>query len=120
MISPIDFSLLITAILFGVLGQILLKQGVSKAPQLRIKDLFSLIGNTQIVGGFLCYGISTLFYIRSLAGLDLALAYPTVSLGYVFVVLLSRIILKELVTPQRWMAVLLICIGVALVGLGGN
>ena len=55
-----------------------------------------------------------------LASLDLSLAYPTVSVGYVLVVLMSRAIFKERVTPARWVAVVMIFVGVALVGLGSS
>jgi len=78
----------------------------------------SLIGNRPVVSGFGCYGVSTLFYLKSLASLDLSVAYPTVSLGYVLVILMSRVLFNESVSPARWGAVVVICAGVVLVGLG--
>jgi undecaprenyl phosphate-alpha-L-ara4N flippase subunit ArnE len=58
--------------------------------------------------------------MKVLATLQLSLAYPMVSLGYVLVVLASRVLLKEPVSLARWAAVTLICAGVALVGLGAS
>jgi len=43
-----------------------------------------------------------------------------VSLGYVIVIVMSRVLFEEPVTLARWGAVVIICIGVALVGLGSG
>lgn len=111
---------LIVAILFGVAGQLLLKYGMSRQPSFQIKQLLSLITNLPVVAGFAAYGISTLMYFKVLESLDLSLAYPTVSLGYVVVVLLSKWLFKEPVSKSRWAAVFVICLGVALVGMAGG
>jgi multidrug transporter EmrE-like cation transporter len=114
------YGLLIVAILFGVVGQLLLKRGMGRRPGFKLSEMLSLITDLPVVAGFLSYGISTLLYFRVLASLDLSLAYPTVSLGYVLVVLFSRQFFKEPVGAGRWAAVLIICLGVALVGLGAG
>ena len=51
-----------------------------------------------------------------LARLDLSVAYPTVSLGYVLVIVMSKVFFKERISPARWLGVVIICAGVALVG----
>ena len=114
------YALLIVAIMFGVAGQLLLKRGMSSRPDFRLTDLFSLISDPFIIGGFLCYGISVVIYLTALKSLDLSLAYPTVSLGYVAVILLSKVFFKENISLARWAAVIIICLGVALVGLGAG
>jgi multidrug transporter EmrE-like cation transporter len=112
------YGLLLIAILFGAVGQIFLKSGMNGRPGFQIRNLWSLILDVKIVGGFLSYGVSTLLYLRSLADLDLSLAYPTVSLGYVMILLLSRKFFNEPVNSTRWIAVFIICLGISLVGLG--
>lgn len=112
------YGLLIIAILLGVAGQLLLKYGMSQQAGFKITELLSLIRNFPVVSGFLFYGVSTLIYFKVLANLDLSIAYPTVSLGYVLVVLFSKFFFKERVTLSRWLAVGIICSGVILVGLG--
>ena len=113
------YVLLIVAILFGVAGQLLLKYGMSQRPEFQVKELLSLVTNLPVLAGFMTYGISTLLYFKVLVSLDLSLAYPTVSLGYVLVVLLSKIFFNEPVSKARWAAVFVICLGVALVGVAG-
>lgn len=114
----LTYMLLLVAIVLGVIGQLLLKQGMSKRPDFRLQDLMLLARDASVVGGFLSYGFSVLLYFKVLETLDLSLAYPTVSLGYVLIILLSKLLFKEPVSRARWLAVLIICTGVVLVGLG--
>ena len=114
----IAYSILITSIIFGVFGQLLLKYGMSKRPPIKFADIGQQITNLPVIFGFVSYGISVIFYFNALARLDLSLAYPTVSLGYIAVVVFSKIFLKENFSVWRWLALVLICCGVALVGIG--
>lgn len=112
------YLLLVVSIVIGVIGQLLLKHGMSQQDGFQPKNLIVLIYKFPIIGGFGSYLISTLLYFKVLASLDLSLAYPTVSLGYVLVIFMSKIIFGEAVSLTRWTAVTIICIGVFLVGLG--
>src|SRR5688572_2412211 len=111
-----SYALLLIAIVFGVAGQLLLKLGMRRQPGFRLLQIMGLLSNWPVLAGFACYGLSTLLYLHVLAKLDLSFAYPTVSLGYVLVIVMSRILFKEPVSPTRWLAVSIICMGVALVG----
>lgn len=66
------------------------------------------------------FGIAGQLLFQVLGDLDLSLAYPTVSVGYVLVIILSRVLFKESVSFTRWGAVAIICMGVILVGVGSN
>jgi multidrug transporter EmrE-like cation transporter len=114
------FTLLLCAILLGAGGQLLLKKGMRRYPGFQLQALFALARNPAIIGGFALYGISTLLYLKVLASLSLSLAYPTVSLGYAIVVIMSRILFQERISRTRWAAVGMICLGVALVGVGAG
>ncbi len=112
------YGVLLVAIMIGVVGQLLLKHGMARQPGFRFGQIGTLIRNLPVMGGFGCYCLSTILYLSVLARLELSLAYPTVSLGYVLVMILSKVLFKEPVSLSRWMAAGIICIGVALVGLG--
>ncbi len=112
------YFLLIVAIGIGVIGQLLLKYGMLQQQGFRLAELMTLLHNRPVIGGFCCYGLSTLLYFKVLASLDLSLAYPTVSLGYVLVILMSKIFFREEITLSRWTAAMIISAGVVLVGLG--
>jgi len=115
-----SYGLLLLAILIGVVGQLLLKHGMSRQPGFRLGDIAILTHNLPVVSGFGCYGLSTVLYLSVLARLELSLAYPTVSLGYVLVIIMSRVVFKEPVSPTRWLAAGIICLGVILVGIGSS
>ncbi len=112
------YLLLLIAIVLAVIGQLLLKLGMLRRPNFRLKDLAALTQDFHVIAGFCCYGISTLFYLQALATLSLSVAFPTVSLGYVLVIIMSKMCFKEPISRFRWIAVVIICAGVALVGLG--
>jgi multidrug transporter EmrE-like cation transporter len=115
------YALLLLVIIIGVAGQLLLKQGMSRhRGGFQLSALPTLARNWAVMVGFACYGLSTLLYFQVLSRLDLSLAYPTVSLGYVLVIILSRLFFNEKIRPARWGAVAIICVGVALVGLGAG
>jgi len=112
------YLLLLIAIVLGVMAQLLLKQGMSRRPDFRLNDLAALTRDFPVLAGFSCFGISILLYLQALANLNLSVAYPTVSLGYVLVIIMSKVCFKEPISPTRWISVFIICAGVALVGLG--
>lgn len=112
------YGVLLITIMIGVGGQLLLKHGMTRQPGFRFVQIGVLARNLPVLGGIGCYALSTVLYLSVLARLDLSLAYPTVSLGYVLVMIMSRLLFKEPVSPTRWIAAGLICVGVVLVGLG--
>jgi multidrug transporter EmrE-like cation transporter len=114
------YALLLIAIIIGVAGQLLLKLGMSRHPGFRLWDLRAVVRDFPVLGGFCCYGLATLLYFRVLRSLDLSVAYPTVSVGYVLVIVMSRLFFKERVDRDRWLAVMIICAGVALVGIASS
>ena len=114
------YALLITSIVIGSTGQILLKLGMSRRPNFQVKEFVSLFRDLPIVGGFCCYFIATLLYFKVLASLDLSVAYPTVSLSYVLIIICSRVFFNEPVGLTRILAVIIICTGVMLVGFGSS
>jgi multidrug transporter EmrE-like cation transporter len=111
------YLLLLLCIAIGIAGQLLLKLGMSKYPGFRLEKLHVTLFDPAIMGGFACYAASVLIYFKVLENIDLSIAYPTVSLGYVIVVIMSRPLFGEQISRARWLAVVMICIGVGLVGL---
>lgn len=112
-------ALLLVAVALGVTGQIFLKQGVStEGPISGInRGLIATVFKPLVLVGFICYGLSSLFWLVVLSRTELSFAYPMVALGYVLVVFLSWLIFKEGVTWARVVGLALICVGVVVVGL---
>ncbi len=109
--------LLLIAILLGAVGQLLMKHGVNQVPAglgFNVASLRMAVSSPFIVGGFVSYGISSMFWIIVISRLPLSFAYPMIALSYVVVTVGSLVILKEQVPALRWLALLVICIGVGM------
>lgn len=67
--------------------------------------------------GLVLFAVSALFWLVVLSRVPLSVAYPSVGMSYVFVVLFSRLWLHEQVPALRWVGVAIVVIGIVIVGL---
>ena len=88
--------------------------GTFPASQLLFK-IIPMILNPWVFLGFVCFGLSSLFWLVVLSRLPLSLVYPMVSFAYVLVALLSMFFFKESVTLVRWAGIFVIVAGVILI-----
>ena len=104
-VSIVPIILLFLSIILGVAGQVFFK-------------FFSISNGNKwifLAVGLFFYGISTVFYILSLrGGVPLSVAYPSLSIGYVVVVLLASYLFAEPITSSKVAGVIMICLGVLL------
>ncbi len=118
-----DYFLLIFNVLLTVIGQLLLKQGVTAVGQIgSFRELLSkfwqVIFNPYVLGGISIYGFTTFVWLVILSRVKLSIAYPMLSLGYVLVIPFSWFIFKESIPRVRIIGAIIICIGVYLVAQG--
>ncbi|MDP6529111.1 MAG: EamA family transporter [Gemmatimonadota bacterium] len=113
--------LILVCVALGVCGQLLLKHGMS-SPGIRVtaaSQIPAMIGRAiatpSVVSGFLFYGLSSVLWLVILTRVELSMAYPMLSIGYVLVVFLSRFFFHEHVTPMRILGTLVVCLGVFLI-----
>jgi len=113
--SLTDVILLVVDILMVVAGQFLIKHGVGQVGKFGemgvVKFLVSALFNIHVLSGIALYALSALVWLALLSRVDLSVAYPMLSLGYVLVVLVAWAFLGE---PMTWWKAL----GVVLIGLG--
>ncbi|QGG49348.1 EamA family transporter [Heliorestis convoluta] len=115
--------IILLSIFMGAGGQVLFKLGANKlafpegAPlgTMAVQGFLQIVKNPLILGGFLLFGMSSLLWIVAISKVELSLAYPMVSLGYVLVLFLSWALLGETITLIRISGVLVICLGVFLI-----
>jgi drug/metabolite transporter (DMT)-like permease len=69
----------------------------------------------ELLLGLTCYGIGAVAYILLLTRINLSVAAPAVSIGYIFSVLLGYFVLKETIPLNRVFGLGLIVAGVILV-----
>ncbi|MBT0725871.1 4-amino-4-deoxy-L-arabinose-phosphoundecaprenol flippase subunit ArnE [Rosenbergiella australiborealis] len=60
--------------------------------------------------------IAMLCWLCVLSVLPVGIAYPLLSLNYLWVALLSRLLWHDRITPRQWLGILLIIVGTVLLG----
>lgn len=116
-----NLLLVIACVVLGVAGQLLLKHGMSadrdavdRASEV-LPRLLKAARNPSVVSGFALYFLSAALWLIVLTRAELSWAYPLLSLGYVLVVVLSRLLFHEAVTTARLLGALVVVVGVWLI-----
>ena len=112
--SPRKYLVLAAMVIFGSLGDLLLKRGMSALGPISIHDWTHAI--TALFNPWVAVGVVLLIgffaaYSSALSWADLTYVMPATSLGYVFIALLSVFVLHENVSVTRWIGIILISSG---------
>ena len=100
--------LLIASVLIASCSQIILKKSASKEYSSIIREYL----NVRVIVGYGMMFISTILTIFAFKGLDYKNGPIIESLGYIFVMFLSRIFLKEKITKKKVIGNTLILLGI--------
>jgi undecaprenyl phosphate-alpha-L-ara4N flippase subunit ArnE len=113
------FLLLIGSVLCDVAGQVCFKLGLLEDPHPPRSGvagfLLSLVRSRWIALGVVIYALEFVFWFGALTLAPLSLAVPFAALSYCGVVVASRLILREHISPRRWAATGIVATGVAIV-----
>lgn len=114
-----QYLLILLSLCFTTIGQLLQKLAANKAAGLppRTHFLRRLFLQHETWWAIVCLGVGTLLWLSVLYTMEVSKAFPFLSLGFVLVMLISRFVLKELVSPQRWLGVGFITLGIVMVSL---
>jgi multidrug transporter EmrE-like cation transporter len=118
--SPSTFGFILTGICLNALAQLLLKAGTNAVGAIHLtpdnwfSTGFKLATQLPILGGLTCYVVSVLVWIIGLSLVDVTIAYPMLSLGYIINALGAWYFLGEPLSAQRMLAIGVIVVGVAL------
>lgn len=96
-------------------GHVLFKLGSKSASF----DL-SLLTNHYIIAGFALYALGFLLLVLAFKHGELSVLYPVVALSYIWVILLSSLLLKEQINAFKWLGSIIIIIGISLIGKGSR
>lgn len=97
----------------GACAQVFLKKGVSGKNA--GAGYMSLLFSGWVWAWAVCFALATGLWLIALAKIQVSYAFPLLSLGYPIVAVLSVMLLKERVTVVRWLAILVITAGVAII-----
>jgi len=120
-VNPRKYLTLGAIVIFGALGDVLLKRGMQDLGTITLQNWPRAI--TAIFNPWVALGTLLLIgflagYTSALSWADLTFVLPATSLGYVIVPLLSIAILGEHVGLTRWLGILLVTGGVGFVAGG--
>ena len=108
--------LVFTCTILGAAAQILMKVGMTHfAP-----NLVAILTNVPLIAGYALYGINTLMLILALRDGELSTLYPIIALTYVWVTLLSYLLLSETPNFFKNLGIATIVTGVAVLGRGSR
>ncbi len=114
------FGFILCGILLNALAQLLLKKGTQAVGAIYLNaGNFISIGwqlatQLPIIGGLTCYVISVVVWIVGLSRVDVTIAYPLLSIGYIVNAIGAWYFLGEVMSLQRILAITIIIVGVAL------
>ena len=119
--NAISFSLLMTGVLLNAGAQLLLKAGTNSVGVFAFSSDnlvpvgWKLATEPHIVGGLGCYVLSVIVWILALSRVEVSIAYPMLSIGYVVNALAAWYLFGEAVTLTRLAGIGIIIVGVYIV-----
>jgi multidrug transporter EmrE-like cation transporter len=117
----VSFLLVLTGVLLNAAAQLLLKAGTNAIGHFDFTLATAVpIGlrvalEPHILGGLGCYVVSVAVWIMALSRVEVSIAYPMLSLGYVVSAAAAWALFGESVTALRLTGIAVIIVGVVLV-----
>ncbi len=114
------FGFIFVGICLNAVAQLLLKAGTNAVGAIHLTadnwlaTGIKLATQLPIIGGLTCYVVSVGVWIIGLSRVDVTIAYPLLSLGYIINAIGAWYFLGEVVSAQRLMAIAVIIVGVIL------
>jgi multidrug transporter EmrE-like cation transporter len=119
--NAISFSLVMLGVLLNAAAQLLLKAGTNAVGQFEFSGANILpMGmkfaiEPHILGGLACYAVSVVVWIMALSRVEVSIAYPMLSVGYVVNAAAAWYLFGEQVTVMRLVGIGIIILGVFIV-----
>ena len=113
------YSLLASFVLLRAFGNLSLAWGTKHFPEtlgLNPLPYLRVMLSPVVFAGIAMLILAMLVRMAVLSVADLSFVLPLTAVGYVIAALLGRFLLREDVSPERWLGTALIFIGVGLVG----
>lgn len=119
--NPLVFSLILLGVMLNAGAQLLLKAGVSRIGEFQFQlDNIVPVGwqfltNLPIMLGLCVYGVSVIVWLAVLSRVDVSIAYPMVSLGYIVTAVAAYYFFTEPLSAMRIGGIFVILIGVYMI-----
>ena len=83
-------------------------------------SIAGILANKYLLIGILIYAIGGILMILSFRGGEVSVLYPIIATSYIWVSFLSVWFLGEVMNKFKWMGVVTIIAGIALIGVGSS
>lgn len=120
----ISFICIIIGVSLNACAQLLLKAGVNAVghfdftPANIVPVGIRIATQLPIIGGLSCYVLSVVVWIVGLSRVDVSIAYPMLSLGYVVNAFAAWYLFGEVMSMQRLIGIGIILVGVVVLARG--
>ena len=115
----VNIMLILLGVLLNATAQLCLKQGMSIIGNVSM-DMNGIIAlipkaafNPYIITGMFFYVISFLVWLIVLSKVEVSIAYPALSIGYVVVAFVGCFFMNEALSTYKIIGIIMICVGTA-------
>jgi len=107
--------LILTGVLLNAFAQIAMKKAVGGAGmEWELSAMFRLFLHPWMLVCLGCYAVSVVVWAGAIKLVPTNYAFPFMALAFVFVALMAKAMLGEIIPPMRWVALSVIVLGVCL------
>ncbi|HEX5094114.1 MAG TPA: SMR family transporter [Burkholderiales bacterium] len=123
--NALSFALVLAGVLLNAAAQLLLKAGTNAVGHFEFSSAnvipvgLRLALEPHILGGVACYVVSLVVWIMALSRVEVSIAYPMLSIGYVLNAVAAWYLFGESLTALRMAGIGFIVVGVFLVARSG-
>jgi multidrug transporter EmrE-like cation transporter len=120
-VNAISFALIFAGVMLNVAAQLLIKAGTNAIGYFEFsRDNVLPIGlrlatEPHIIGALFCYALSVVIWILALSRVQVSIAYPMLSMGYVVNAVAAWWLFNEAFNPTKVVGIGVIIFGVILI-----
>ena len=113
-----NMLIIVISVLLNAFAQLFIRKGMLLIGSLtlNIQNIVSLcfkvLTNIFLLCGMTCYAISILLWMVVLSRVNVSVAYPLLSIGYIVTAIMAYFLFGETLTLQKVAGIIVICIGV--------
>ena len=120
------YTLILIGVVLNACAQLMLKAGADRVGEVEIQLQSIVLAGKElafsapIIGGLTCYVLSVVVWILALSRVEVSIAYPMLSIGYVVNAFAAWVLFGETLTALRLTGVVVIILGVWMVASSGR
>ena len=109
---------LVASIVLNAASLVLLKRFATERESGRLTGIVRSLFHPYVLVSMACFALAAATWMVALAGIDLSVAYPSMSVIYALTALVGRYMFGERISVQRWGGIGLVIVGIALINAG--